>query len=38
MGLKVEQGANVEKLLRDIVKAGPADQKSLKLDVAKVGA
>ncbi|HVS39591.1 MAG TPA: hypothetical protein VMS17_28800 [Gemmataceae bacterium] len=37
MGMKVEQGAEVEKLLRDIVKAAPADQKNLKLDVAKVG-
>jgi hypothetical protein len=37
-GLKVEQGADIEKLLRDVVKSAPQDQKSLKLDVAKVGA
>ncbi len=36
-GLKIRKGANVEKLLRDLLKAGPAEQKSLKLDVAKVG-
>ncbi len=36
-GLKVAQGAAVEKLLRDVVKTAPEAQKALKLDVDKVG-
>ena len=36
-GLKVRQGADIEKLLRDIAKAAPAEQNKLKLDVAKAG-
>ena len=36
VGLKVQKGADVEKLLRHLVKADPSG-KSLKLDVAKAG-
>lgn len=36
VGLKVQKGADVEKLLRDLAKADPSG-KSLKLDVAKAG-
>ena len=37
VGLKVQKGADVEKLLRDVAQGRPAEQKSLKLDVAKAG-